>query len=326
MPLALHSRPFTSRGSSPALIPTPSTLPRSDGDHNTLQGCHPQIACAKFARSAPAFRSARTTARSALASSLISWSPTLVPSQVPPWIVGRQCFPRSPSSSTCDASRLHSTTVHALTLAGFPRTEIPKRLAYGLCASSPPSYLRCAQTLASHVLPQRDLGGRDDRLELSRDPPCLRNVVPDAPGFPLRPCRVSTASPAHPCGMRSTIARCPHRGFAPLRSTAGFTQLSALPCPCRPIPRRIGSKGTLQSPAPVVAWRARLGAPRFSRASLWLGEPQGLAWQCWVAAHRCAVSRTHWWTAAQATVGGRQPAWQFQRALWPARTRPHYGA
>lgn len=325
MPLALHSRPFTSRGSSPALIPTPSTLPRSDGDH-TLQGCHPQTACANFARSTPVFRSARTTVRSALASSLFNWSPTLAPPQVPAWIIGRQCFPRSPSSTACDASRLRSTTLHALTLAGFPRTEIPKRLAYWLCASSPPDYLRSAQALASHVLPKRDLMCRDYRLELYKDPRRLRNVVPDAPGFPLRPCCVSTASPAHLSGARSTIARRPRRGFAPLRSTAGFTQLPALPCPCRPIPPGIRSKGTLQSPAPVVAWRARLGAPRFSRASLWLGEPQGLAWQCWVAAHRCAVSRTHGWTAAQATVGGRQPAWQFQRALWPARTRPHYGA
>ena len=282
MPLALHSRPFTSRGSSPALIPTPSTLPRSDGDHNTLQGCHPQIACAKFARSAPAFRSARTTARSALASSLISWSPTLVPSQVPPWIVGRQCFPRSPSSSTCDASRLHSTTVHALTLAGFPRTEIPKRLAYGLCASSPPSYLRCAQTLASHVLPQRDLEGRAYRLELSRDPPCLRNVVPDAPGFPLRPCRVSTASPAHPCGMRSTIARCPHRGFAPLRSDGRVYAVTCAPLPVSPNPgMEDWVEGDIAVPSARRSVASSITSTTLQQSILAVWRRQGLAWQCW---------------------------------------------
>ena len=39
---------------------------------------------------------------------------------------------------------------------------------------------------------------------------------------------------------------------------------------------RIGSKGVLQPPAPVAAWRARLGAPRYSgRACGW--RPQALA-------------------------------------------------
>ena len=103
-----------------------------------------------------------------------------------------------------------------------------------------------------------------------------RQVSPCAPAVFPRPHQPTRAG----CVQRSLAAHIEDLHL--FDQTAGFTQLPALPCPCRPIPEwRIGSKGTLQSPAPVVAWRAPLRAPRFSRASLRLGEPQGLAWQCW---------------------------------------------
>lgn len=98
-------------------------------------------------------------------------------------------------------------------------------------------------------------------------------MVPTAPGFPLQPCRVSTTSKAHLCGMRSTLSSRPHQGFPPFRHCQGWccyqharfrVAQSSLTVDS------IGSKGAFQLPAPNVAHRAPLRAAGFS-------DPQRLA-------------------------------------------------
>lgn len=56
----------------------------------------------------------------------------------------------------------------------------------------------------------------DYTLELFRDPPGLRRVVPTSPAFALRTCRVATTSPAHVWGLGCTVSRTPEPGFSPV--------------------------------------------------------------------------------------------------------------
>ena len=58
-------------------------------------------------------------------------------------------------------------------------------------------------------------------LELYRDPGRLPPLVPDLPGFPSDPCRITTASSTHHRGVRPTLTSRPPPGFSPVRHIQG---------------------------------------------------------------------------------------------------------
>jgi hypothetical protein len=59
-------------------------------------------------------------------------------------------------------------------------------------------------------------------LELYRDPGRLPPLVPDLPGFPSDPCRITTASSTHHRGVRPTLTSRPPPGFSPVRHIQGW--------------------------------------------------------------------------------------------------------
>lgn len=128
-------------------------------------------------------------------------------------------------------------------------------------------------------------------LELSRDPPRLRAVVPTSPHFCLRTCRITTTSPAQVQGLRCTLARTREQGFSPLCRCTGsprfrrFRDSSSGPCPCRPIlffTELHCSTGGLDrrgnTPAPIAAAPARLRARGYSDSRDWQSRPK-VTWQ-----------------------------------------------
>ena len=130
-----------------------------------------------------------------------------------------QRFPSYPTTSA--AVRQRPPVCVFVALARFRRVEIPKHLVYSHKPSSayrlpdPQSGTGTAPYPSASILSGTPLFRYT--LELSRDPPSLRSVVPTSPDFSLRTCRISAASPAQVWGSRSTIARHPRPGFAPVR-------------------------------------------------------------------------------------------------------------
>jgi hypothetical protein len=59
-------------------------------------------------------------------------------------------------------------------------------------------------------------------LELYRDPGRLPPLVPDLPGFPSDPCRITAASSTHHRGTRLTLPSQPCVGFSPVRHIQGW--------------------------------------------------------------------------------------------------------
>ncbi len=126
-----------------------------------------------------------------------------------------------------------------------------------------------AQCLWPYVAPQRTLSGRGYRFELSISPG-FRQVLA-APGFPLQPCRVATASEAILCGMRYALSIRPTgRAFTDFRTQPGHRDIS-FPAPFhgRPTsagksPAGLGRRRELHPPAPIAAAPAPLRARGYS--------------------------------------------------------------
>ncbi|TWI47353.1 hypothetical protein IP92_02412 [Pseudoduganella flava] len=126
-----------------------------------------------------------------------------------------------------------------------------------------------AQCLWPYVAPQRTLSGRGYRFELSISPGFLQVLA--APGFPLQPCRVTTASEAILCGMRYALSIRPTgRAFTDFRTQPGHRDIS-FPAPFhgRPTsagesPAGLGRKRELHPPAPIAAAPAPLRARGYS--------------------------------------------------------------
>ncbi len=174
-----------------------------------------------------------------------------------------------------------------ITLKGFRCSEFPEPVTYpphpSLPYRLPPlagRHWHCALTGTHRITPWGGMPLFHYTLELYRDPQRLPSVVPTAPDFSLRPCRVTTTSPAHVPGLRCTVARTPQRGFSPLpysQGSIGFTPLFSSAIPLRPVstsPKlhsvcsEISAASGLgrgaNSSAPIVTAPARLRARGFS--------------------------------------------------------------
>lgn len=192
---------------------------------------------------APVFRSARTTVRSTLASSLLNQSPPLLPDRVPPRL--RQSEVPTLAVGYCAPARrrapLHHLGPLGLRLSAFPAPRFQSKSGTGDAPHRALTDRVRGQRLAG--TPDSDLVGRRYTVELSIDPRFPE--VPGAPGFPLHPCGVSAASEALVSGTRHTVAYVPRAGLdTRFRLTAGTHAISCVrPFPCRPIPWTSGLRG-----------------------------------------------------------------------------------
>jgi hypothetical protein len=124
-------------------------------------------------------------------------------------------------------------------LPRFRQGEIPKPLAYPSrhFIDLPITWLMPGTGTAPYPdASHHPLGGMPlfhYTLELSRDPPRLRAVVPTSPHFCLRTCRITTTSPAQARGLRCTLARTPEQGFPPLCKRQGRLGFLAFAIPPR---------------------------------------------------------------------------------------------
>lgn len=168
----------------------------------------------------------------------------------------------------CPTPAAQATTKRSsLSPHGFSAARDSKAARLVIALSTPSSSDRLSAP------PHSNLSGCIYTLKLYNDPTSLRRQVPDSPGFPLNPCALSGRLGSLRVWHRFYPFEQPLDGTHDSELSPVFTlhrnhaHYLAWPVSVSPnlVPRSgIGSKGTLQSPAPVVVVPAPLRAYDFS--------------------------------------------------------------